>query len=480
VGKLQRWTGTGWTEVPVPFSWGPELGVVRGAPTGDVWVANGAATIARWDGSAWADLSPSVAAGSFVPDMRVITPSDIWIVNKSPAAGGTTASAVLHWNGASWTEVPLPPEAQSDDLETLWATASNDVWVGGYLAGIGVPQDGTLLHWDGTTLGVHSFGPFSGGRQFITQIWASSAGDVWVAGGDSLLGAKLSHFDGAAWTEIRLANETSAEVTSVWGSCATSVWAASQGGIWHDDGTGWVRVLDKLVSINELSGTGPDDVWASGQTVTPSGVAVFRRQPPSCGDELLAPGEECDPPRAASAAVPACDQTCKIPTCGNLIVDPLETCDPPNGTTCDGTCQQIPIVCGNGIVQPGETCEYPGTGALCVACVRTACGDCVYATLGAGQTCSALSGQDRVDCEGLLNCAAQRSGLCASTLCYCGSTVPCSLPQPCDSYVETVAHTTDPLEVQRQIADSTTVIGGIYRELRNMASSPCARRCAGF
>jgi hypothetical protein len=100
--------------------------------------------------------------------------------------------------------------------------------------------------------------------------------------------------------------------------------------------------------------------------------------------------------------------------------------------------------------------------------------------LGAGKTCATLSGQARVDCEGLLNCAAQGSGICASVLCYCGSTSPCGLTHPCDSYLQTIAHSTDPAEIQRQMGDATTVIGGVYRELRNMSSSSCARNCAGF
>jgi hypothetical protein len=48
-----------------------------------------------------------------------------------------------------------------------------------------------------------------------------------------------------------------------------------------------------------------------------------------------------------------------------------ETCDPPNGTTCDTSCHTIAVVCGNSIVQPGEQCDPPGpiagTNNVCTA-----------------------------------------------------------------------------------------------------------------
>ncbi len=52
--------------------------------------------------------------------------------------------------------------------------------------------------------------------------------------------------------------------------------------------------------------------------------------------------------------------------CGNGIVEPGEECDPPDGVTCDASCQIIPTMCGDGILQPGEECDdgnlIPGDG----------------------------------------------------------------------------------------------------------------------
>jgi hypothetical protein len=94
-------------------------------------------------------------------------------------------------------------------------------------------------------------------------------------------------------------------------------------------------------------------------------VCVNCRCQPDCRlNGILDSFEQCDPGATPTgcAAGDACDQQCHCqpipPTCGNNVVDPGETCDPPNGTTCDANCQLIPQpVCGNGIVETGEECE---------------------------------------------------------------------------------------------------------------------------
>jgi hypothetical protein len=59
--------------------------------------------------------------------------------------------------------------------------------------------------------------------------------------------------------------------------------------------------------------------------------------PPRCGNGLIEPGEQCDPPASSS-----CSATCqRLAICGNGVVEQTEQCDPPNGTTCDMMCRTI-------------------------------------------------------------------------------------------------------------------------------------------
>jgi hypothetical protein len=89
-----------------------------------------------------------------------------------------------------------------------------------------------------------------------------------------------------------------------------------------------------------------------------------------CGDGVVVPPEECDPPG------PGCTTFCRFDRCGDGVLDIGEGCEPPNTPTCDAQCR--PIHCGNGVLEPGwgEECEPPGSAGCDAQCafVHT-CGD---------------------------------------------------------------------------------------------------------
>ncbi len=487
VGKLQRWDGSTWTPVAVPFTWAATQGVVRGSGASNVWATNGEARIARWDGQSWTDVSPSLPASSVVTEMRTLGPNNTWIVNKLPAPIGSpyfSQSTVVHWDGTAWAEIPLPTEANSiTDLRAIWTTSPDDVWVGGarYLA---TRTERILLHWDGAALSNQPFGTLPNDGQGVGGIWASSAHDVWVVGGSGTGDGRLLHYDGAVWTEL-LVREVTTAFHGVWGWCATNVWAIAYQQIWHYDGTSWSMVLANNASLRDLtsiSGTGPDEAWVSG-TDALGAALMMELQPSTCGDEVVGVGEECDPPRElGSAGVPVCDQSCHIPTCGNLALDPGETCDPPNDRTCDRQCQIIPNTCGNGILESGESCDAPES-ILCHSCQSTACGRCYSAMCRSGSICGALTGTDQVDCTRLVYCAGANAFSCPSLgACYCMGDPACA-PRPgapCRAEIEAVAHSTDPVEVVRQMGDPSTILYAVSGAASCMSFGGCGPICAGI
>jgi hypothetical protein len=96
-----------------------------------------------------------------------------------------------------------------------------------------------------------------------------------------------------------------------------------------------------------------------------------------CGNGVVDPGEQCEPPGSAG-----CTATCQNAVCGNAVIEPGEDCDPPNYPECNGTCH-FPR-CGDGTVDPGEACEPPGSVGCTLTCERPICGNGV---IEPGETC---------------------------------------------------------------------------------------------
>jgi len=138
-----------------------------------------------------------------------------------------------------------------------------------------------------------------------------------------------------------------------------------------------------------------------------------------CGNDVLDPGEECD--GIDDAACPGlCRDSCVCPVCGDDILDPGEDCDPPDGVTCDDSCMFIGV-CGDDILDPGEECDGTADAAcpgLCRdTCVCPGCGD---GMLDPGEECDPPASQG-----GAADCTDQ------CTLIECGDSVV-DPPEECD------------------------------------------------
>jgi len=111
-------------------------------------------------------------------------------------------------------------------------------------------------------------------------------------------------------------------------------------------------------------------------------------------------------------------------SCGNAILEPPEQCDPPGSITCppgspagaflpcnpDCTCPGVNPICGNGILEGAEQCDPPGSitcpgspaGAFLPCNQDCTCGPCVPTPENASPVCSDMIDND---CDGLIDCA---------------------------------------------------------------------------
>jgi hypothetical protein len=169
-----------------------------------------------------------------------------------------------------WSLIPFDPAMNGG--RDLWADPSGDLFVVG--ADLTEPETGpgtSLWHYDGQEWhGVNAVA-----KNFL-GVWGSSASDVYAAacnvdqGGDG----GIWHFDGSGWSDVTPVPppQTLTCYKAVWGSSASDVFVGGDrlslatGGapalIAHFDGASWTAAGVPGRTIDGLSGTGPNDVYA--------------------------------------------------------------------------------------------------------------------------------------------------------------------------------------------------------------------------
>jgi hypothetical protein len=241
---VSHFDGSAWTEVPVPSA-----GVVAdfwGFAPDDLYAVSGA-TLLRWDGSAWSAVD---FRGAIAPtDLQSIwgtSGNDLWL-------GDTLNSQVFHWNGAVWATTV----AETSDVEDLWGVPGA---AGGLLFACGTFG---LSRFTGSAWIAESGGAVAGGAGGLGGFGVD---DVWAVSLDT-----LAHWNGAAWLDTAPDSSSNfiTAARSVWGAAPDDVWAVGElGTIDHWDGARWTQVLAGTFpyypSLAKVHGSSADDVWAVG------------------------------------------------------------------------------------------------------------------------------------------------------------------------------------------------------------------------
>ena len=170
-GTALHFDGTSWQQMETPTAqnlWG-----VWGTSMDDVWAVGGDAfpsdelrgVVLRWNGSAWSEvaLPESLDAGEVYAWFKVwgSGPSDVYIVGQK--------GAVLHWDGASLTELDVGAE---DDLIAVWGTGPDNV------ALVGGRNNGIVARWDGADWSLKKMAPLPG----FNGVWMRDPQRIHVGG----------------------------------------------------------------------------------------------------------------------------------------------------------------------------------------------------------------------------------------------------------------------------------------------------------
>lgn len=158
-----HWDGASWSMTPTPQPGSlSQLFAVTSLGPDDAWAAGqstdssggGHPLTMHWDGSAWNVVpTPDGPGGGVLWSIKAFSGSDIWVVGEDYPCIPCEATLVEHWNGTAWTIVPsanVNPHASW--LYSVRGISSQDLWaVGGTTpvnAGTVQPM---IIHWDGKT-----------------------------------------------------------------------------------------------------------------------------------------------------------------------------------------------------------------------------------------------------------------------------------------------------------------------------------------
>jgi hypothetical protein len=206
---IAHWNGTSWSIVNSPKL--PKDSFLTGvtAPaSNNAWVVGNtfsspSGIIEHWDGMRWSIVSSPAFTNVVAFAIAADSSTDVWAFGLSNATGAPEA---LHFDGTTWTAVPAATSRFGFEAGGLAVLSPTNVWAVGASA-TGEPLD-TLRpaaqHWDGTSW---SFVPVPNPdqgtrfRTFLSGVAAISANDIWAVGRDSS-GTLTEHWDGTSWSII--------------------------------------------------------------------------------------------------------------------------------------------------------------------------------------------------------------------------------------------------------------------------------------
>lgn len=210
----------------------------------------------------WATL-PSASASV---DLRSISGTNATTMS---IAGGT-GSLVYTFDGTSATLRNNFPTA----VGAMWVADANNIWsVGGSVANAGAAASGMILKYNGTSWGLQP----SGTTASLGAIWGTDVNNIWSGGNPVSNNVTILKYNGTTWSSQSPSPAINAAIYDMWGSSATDIWAVGSS-ILHttDGGASWSTVSSPTtMSLTSISGVDANNIWASGNTNSPSISSVI-------------------------------------------------------------------------------------------------------------------------------------------------------------------------------------------------------------
>jgi hypothetical protein len=227
-----HWDGRAWTQFPVANGF---LQDVADISPNDAWaVGPGGYSIyvQHWDGNAWSPVKAPSPGFNYVYGVDAASSDDVWMVGNYTRSDFTVQPLTEHWDGRAWKIVQAEELTYGGVLYKVSVVSSDDVWAVGYQGTSNAFEFQPLIeHWDGVVWSViPAFPPPSGTDNQLYSVAAVSSTDVWAVG---IYGGQakplIEHWDGASWTLVRAPTLPGGnELFGVAVASASDVWAVGK------------------------------------------------------------------------------------------------------------------------------------------------------------------------------------------------------------------------------------------------------------
>jgi hypothetical protein len=293
---IEHFDGTSWSIIPSanPGAFNNDLNAVAVTPNGEVWAVgdysnsnntNWFPFALHWTGSTWiTDLSAGgFTTFGFLYGVTAISNVDVWAVGTS---FNFTTSAfdthILHWNGA-WSLVPGVNLSPTDnEVFSVSAWSSTDIWAVGELNVSGVLQS-LALEWNGVMWNVINTPNLggTGGNNEILGVNALEAGHaVGVGYGNFVNGVSARH--ASTWDIVAPGTPTVSNVSAPGIGDSALLGVARSGGIvW---GVGFWR----NTALSARQTLAAQAIWDSVAHTTAWGSGAVSASPGSLNNALYA------------------------------------------------------------------------------------------------------------------------------------------------------------------------------------------------
>jgi photosystem II stability/assembly factor-like uncharacterized protein len=203
----------------------------------DVWAVGNAGTVLHFDGSTWSPVP--ISTTDTLRDIYMVSPTMGFIVAWS--GGGST---IWHWDGAAWTQRGTIP----DPLYRLDANSATDAWASGV---------SVVYHWNGTDWSLHWNAP-----SVLFAIDMTSADTGWAVGAYGT----IVQYDSGVWSQY-VGSPVGNVLYETYFTSPTDGWAVGftqTTYLLHNNGETWTRRYTLPFPVDRIRMFSSNSGWVTG------------------------------------------------------------------------------------------------------------------------------------------------------------------------------------------------------------------------